>query len=61
MKKHADELVFISMIRSDGKSVADVSGRDSMRDCIYTLTPLSLTERTFIAHGPINTYVVKLK
>ena len=67
-KKKPHELIFISRIKRDGSGTAKVFKKDVKhltenkfaKEDEYTITCLSLTEKTFIASG-FNSYVVKLK
>jgi hypothetical protein len=63
MKKFGKELIFISQIARDGMGVhTDISKEyiEIMSDDTFKVTPLSLSEKTFIAID-FNTFVVKLK
>lgn len=62
MKCQANELVFISRIKRDGSGVSWDFDRAYLnkRNEEYSLSCLSLTEKTFIATN-FNAYVVKLK
>ena len=68
MRAKASELEFISQINRDGSGTTPVpeSYLDSMlnnslmKNDLFYLTCLSLTEKTFIASG-FNSFVVKLK
>lgn len=63
MKRFASELIFISRISGDGKQIEildDSTISEYDRKDIYTLTSLSISNRTYIASG-MSSYVVKLK
>jgi len=63
MKKFGKELIFISQIKRNGRGVdIDISKEyiEMMRNDLFHLTALSLSEKTFIASG-FNSFVVKLK
>jgi hypothetical protein len=68
VKKPCD-LIFISQINRDGKGVSEVSDsflqaietNSLMREELYFLNSLSVTNETYIAHNSFNVYVVKLK
>lgn len=63
MKKFGKDLIFISQIGRDGTVVyTDISKEyiEMMKDDIFRITPLSLSEKTFIA-SEFNSFVVKLK
>lgn len=55
-------LIFISRISSDGKSITDISNKIIIKEnnTNFKLTSLSITHKTYIANE-FNTYVVKLK
>jgi hypothetical protein len=67
--KKPRELIFISQINRDGKGVSEVSDsflqaietNSIMREELYVLNSLSVTNETYIAHNSFNVYVVKLK
>ena len=63
MRRYASELIFVSRISADGKSISlDVENELSEYEKkeIYKLTPLSISKKTWIASS-MSTYVVKLK
>ena len=64
MTKTANELIFISQIKRDGNGTIDVpkAYQESMykNNDKFEIRCLSMTERTYIAHG-FNSFVVKLK
>lgn len=62
MKRYGCELEFISRINSDGLTVetVDEATEQAMRDNVYQLNRLSISEDTYIANG-FNSFVVKLK
>lgn len=63
MEKLGSELIFISRIQRDGKGVFLIPDLDAVEHCqseMFGLTPLSITEKTFIASN-FNVYIVKLK
>jgi len=62
MKKKGSELEFISWIKRDGSGTKMVTNRmvESMKDDIFNLTRLSLSNQTYIA-SDFNSFVVKLK
>ena len=67
MTKKPNELIFITKIKPDGSGTHRVSKRELNNlnnapyiDRTFNLTPLSLSEETYIASG-FNSYVVKLK
>lgn len=63
MKRYGSELVFISRIFGNGKQIEiieDVEISGTMKEEIYELNSLSISNKTFIASG-MASYVVKLK
>lgn len=56
------DLIFISRISRDGKSITDISNEQILNEkhTTFKLTCLSITEKTYIA-SEFNSYVVKLK
>lgn len=68
MKKYPNELEFISRIKRDGSGTEKLTEENLFffqenefaKKELYELTPLSMSEKTFIASG-FNSYVVKLK
>lgn len=62
MKKQGKDLQFISRISRDGSGTVKLNSKHEylVRDTEFDLTPLSLTEGTYIASG-FNCYVVRLK
>lgn len=68
MKRKPHELDFISQINRDGSGTKPVSEsylqamleNKFMKDECFTLRCLSMSERTYIAHG-FNSFVVRLK
>ena len=64
MKATAHELEFISQIKRDGSGVIEITNIDLEYFRIYNdkfdLYCLSITHKTFIAHG-FNSFIVKLK
>lgn len=67
MKRFAFELTFISQISPDGKDIKMVPDElnkklqsNEWADSSFELTPLSISNKTYIASG-FNSYVVKLK
>lgn len=61
MKKQGKELQFISIIKRDGSGTIPVEGSHNkfLSEETFTLTPLSISHQTYIAHN-FNAYVVKL-
>ena len=68
MKKYPHELEFISRIKRDGSGTEKLTEENLFffqenefaKKDLYELTPLSMSEKTYIASG-FNSYVVKLK
>ena len=63
MERFGSELIFISIIFGDGKTIEIIENGTTKRysdDEIYKLNILSISNRTFIASG-MRSYVVKLK
>jgi len=62
MKKKGKELKFISQICRDGSGTAKVDSDyiKMMKNDTFTITCLSLTQKTYIANG-FNSFVVKFK
>jgi hypothetical protein len=67
--KKPHELEFISQINRDGSGVSKIDEsflqaletNTLMRDELYVLNSLSVTNETYIAHNSFDAYVVKLK
>ena len=60
MKAKGEDLIFISRIKRDGSGVEFEENYDHNNNDMFTIIPLSLTRKTFIAIS-INAYVVKVK
>ena len=62
MKKKGSELIFISQIKRDGSGVIVKDDRynELLKDDIFKLHRLSMSEETYIAFH-MNAFVVKLK
>jgi len=59
-KYKGKDLEFISCIGRDGQKLEPIYDQSLLDDEYFTLIPLSLTEKTYIAHG-FNSFVVKKK
>jgi hypothetical protein len=68
MKKKASELIFISQIKRDGSGLCKINKsylkemleNPIMKDELFELRCLSMTEKTYIAFN-FNVFLVKLK
>jgi hypothetical protein len=63
MKAKGGELIFISRILRDGTGVEMIEDQDLMmhvRETVFNLSSLSLTQKTYIA-SEFNSYVVRKK
>lgn len=63
MKAKGEELIFISRILRDGTGVEMIEDQDLMmhvRETVFNLNCLSLTQKTYIA-SEFNSYVVRKK
>lgn len=63
MKANGKELIFISRILRDGTGVDLIEDQDLMmhvRETVFDLSSLSLTQKTYIA-SEFNSYVVRKK
>jgi len=68
MKRYAHELTFISKIKPDGSGTIPISDdylqatkeNEMMRNALYKLHSLSITEGTYIAGQGFGSYIVKL-
>ena len=63
MRNKGKDLIFISKICRNGLSVDVINSQSDynyLKDTEFNLFCLSLTEKTYIAHG-FNSFIVKLK
>jgi hypothetical protein len=63
MTANGEELIFISRILRDGTGVETIEDQDLMmhvRETVFNLSSLSLTQKTYIA-SEFNSYVVRKK
>jgi hypothetical protein len=62
MKRKGNKLIFISRIKADGSGTEPLCDRlvDALQDDTFSLSCLSITHGTYIAHEH-NSFIVKIK